>query len=865
MNRKEALSLILRSEAAVIRGVGRAYGRTILKYGEKRYDARHVSEALGNAGEPFIILGGKTGTGPDVQETKIPLTLFEELGLGPLGCFIDGAPILPVPMKAADLLRRGIPGGFWTAFEFGACSWAEDGAWETEFPGTEFPGTGFPEIPFRETFFRHLDFLRTYGIPGGAVLESPEEAAALLGSYLSGPGAGENCRILIFLRRNFFRLLGGIAPEEGEEFPDTLSPRPGAVFRLYETLLKDTGISKDPWDILILTDPGEFLADAGEGRFNRLGNINARLRLGIFTGGKSCGINPLFDHGNNAVKRFFGIQGEARDLTRYLFRDLRIPCPLPPSADLFHNPVRRPPEPFPDGDDAAEHLSGQQNFWSTVVTHGCRFRILGKFQGLNIPLYKDELELFPFNPSPARIFPEDTNIADPEEGRLPVFSKLNREQRDYFLYWREEFRKERHPAANLPCIYLYARELILTMGGGNPGEYFRELLSLWRIYRGGIPKLDRFFPNWLVDFAVLYGIAGTALDELLPFAEDAGNGMLKDLFLHKNHIEQKHPVLLKNLIVLFPDKTRMTLQNENPFLAAKVEAALNKIDRYLQERCQKNLFEFFYPSGAVPLHITAFAPFDDLGLSSYSAEWMGFCEHEPLKQFLNALVLYLYARLKGRSDWPIKSGVSPRGYGHPWHQIIDEALGFPIEPEAPFPGISPDEKKPVPAKLRIETEKLTRLREESDKVRELLRIEADEAWKLIPSEKAGFPQGAAFSVTPEESRTRGSPEAAGEAAPAQAGETGNTGVPDGNPAGFLAALDTTERAALKLIARRETREELEALAKTAGVMPELLIDGINEKFQGYFQDLLIVTEQNVPVVQKEYIEAFRKLQFLGST
>jgi hypothetical protein len=111
---------------------------------------------------------------------------------------------------------------------------------------------------------------------------------------------------------------------------------------------------------------------------------------------------------------------------------------------------------------------------------------------------------------------------------------------------------------------------------------------------------------------------------------------------------------------------------------------------------------------------------------------------------------------------------------------------------------------------------------------------------------------------------RVTPETAGEADPAQAGETGNAKVPSGNLAGFLAALDTTEQAALKLIARQETREELEALAKTAGAMPELLIDGINEKFQDYFQDLLILTEQNMPIIQKEYIEAFQKLQFLGN-
>jgi hypothetical protein len=801
MNREQPFSLILRAESVVVQGVGRAFGRTVLKHGKNRYDARELSEALGN------------NTDAAAGETRISRAALEQLGLGPLGCFIDGTPILPVPLRAADLLDR-IPEGFWTGFEYGACPWTEQAK---------------PETLFR----RHLDFLRIYGISGGVVLNAPEEAANLLGPYLSALSAEENCRILVFTRRNFFRRLTGITGEKEDEIPDTFSLCPGVTCCLYKALLKRPEVLKGQWEILILIDPEEFLDYAGEKRFNRLRSVKARLRLGIFTGGGET----ILTERNAVLDRFFGIQGETRDLAWYLFRPLHASFALPSLKKTFSKQVRKPPEPFASGEKEDGRGFPQLDFWNTEVTHGGRFEVQRKFQGLNISVYKEELDLFSFDPPAGDeqdkgIFPG----LDMEDDRFPVFGKLTREQQNGFLHWRGEFRRGRIPAAGFPCVCLYARELILAMGGRESRGYFRELLKLWRTFRAGIPKLDRLFPGWLMDFAVLYNIAGDVLDELLLFAEDAESGILKDLYLHQKYIAQDNPVLLKDLLTLLPGKTRMLLrgENESPRLAGEVETALNRIDEYLRKTCGKRFLEFFYPSLTTPLDITAFAPYDDLGQSSYSAEWMRFCEHRPLKQFLDALVLYLHARLKGCGEWPLKNSGPHPWRRHPWRRLIDEALGFPPEPDTPVREAPPAKKAAVSEGFRLAAEKLPLLREESDMVRELLRIEVDEA----PAGKAAVERAERPAVV----------EAAGDA------ETQR-----GNPAGFFAGLEETEKAVLTLLSRNGTREELEALAKTAGTMPELLIDRINEKFQELFRDLLIDTEAEGLGIQDEYREMVRDL------
>jgi hypothetical protein len=793
MKRDQPFSLVLRAESAVVQGVGSAYGRTVLKQGKNLYDARKLSEALGNR------------TDVTAGETRISRAALEQLGLGPWGCFIDGAPVLPLPLKAADLLGR-VPAGFWTGFEYGAYPRMEHADAET-------------------MFRRHLDFLRIYGIHGGALLQSPEEAASLLGPRLSALSARENCRILVFARRNFFRGLAGINPQDGEKIP-------GVTCCLYEVLLKNLEVLKDRWDILILLDPGEFLDDAGEARFNRLRSVKTRLRLGIFTGGEKTMLN----HRNTVLDRFFGIQGEMRDLVRYLFQDPRAACALPSLKKTFPRQVRQAPEPFAAGEKEDGRGFPQLDFWNTVVTYGGRFEILRKFQGLNISIYKEELDLFLFDP-PVRDEPDEGIFPafDMEEDRFPVFGKLSGEQRSRFLHWRGEFRRGRIPAFSFPCVCLYARELILAMGGREPYGYFRELLKLWRTFRAGIPKLDRLFPGWLIDFAILYNIADDVLDELLLFAEDTESGILKDLYLHRKYIVRDDPVLLKDLFFLLPAKTRILLRDEgeSPRLAGEVETALNRIDKCLRQTSGKKILEFFYPSLSSPLCFTAFTPYDDLGKSSYSAEWMRFGEHRPLKQFLDALVLYLHNRLKGRGVWPL-TGYDPRlpaGGPHPWRRLIDEALGFPPETDAPAGETPPDRKAAACGGFRIAAEKLPLLREESDRVRELLRIETDET----PCNAALGESGAAERKAVLEAAAY-------------------TEARRETPADFFAGLEEAEKAVLALISRNGTREELEALAKTAGTMPEILIDGINEKFQELFRDLLIDTEAEKLGIQSEYGE-----------
>jgi hypothetical protein len=151
---KEKLSLIVHCYADIQRGVGRAYALPVLKYGAKRWSARKVSEKLGPEG---IALDGKW----------VKRETLENLGIGPLGRFVDGAPITPVRLKPRELLYRGGEdlGRFCSDFEFDRNRWIRSAE---------------PEA----LFAAHLDFLRAYGISGGLIAGKEAEAARFLAAYL---------------------------------------------------------------------------------------------------------------------------------------------------------------------------------------------------------------------------------------------------------------------------------------------------------------------------------------------------------------------------------------------------------------------------------------------------------------------------------------------------------------------------------------------------------------------------------------------------------------------------------------------------------------------------------------------------------
>ncbi|GHV17250.1 hypothetical protein FACS189493_4530 [Spirochaetia bacterium] len=692
-------------------------------------------------------------------------------------------------------------------------------------------------------FRAHLDFLRTYGISGGIIAEPPQSAEALR-TYLPVLTEADAKTLIVMPRAYYRRYWEGDSDSVGTgttaalpvnqtiEGVSLLSPWfQGQGICFYESLPYNLKPLKPGCDILILINPEAFLAEAGVSEFIRLKEINARLRLGILADGEA-----ILSSVSKELKNIFSVKGDMKELARYVFRNPSIPCPLPaaykPESGEPPREFRKPSKPFAAG--------------------AYRFAVLRKFQGLNFPELKEEIDLFSCDGGTVPIpLPDETPPG-------PVFSRLTGEQRNYFFFWRGEFRRGRIRDTNTVYIYLYARELILAMGNRNPEPCFRELLALWQRYRTTRPALDSCFPGWLTGFAILYGITETALRETLPLAVHIQDPFFRDIALHKKYIESDTAPALADFLPLLTDKTRMLISDDEREgklnLAKNTETALAAIESYLRSGPGKKFLEFFYPPTTVPVLVEPFTFFIDAGNSAYTAEWIRFSEHTPLKDFLETLVRYIEGQLRSRNDDAYSHRRSqkrrpqarPGGppcedpwRGGPWQGIVDAALGFGDGDATAFP--------PRVKPIRLEAKRLARLREESDVVRELLRIEED-GGRAAPGER---------TVDGETADTPGNSIDNSKTTHEYA-STDNTATQKDQKTeslnGFLAGLGDAETAALRIIAEGggAIRGRLEEFARQHHTMPDALIDRINEQFLKKAGDLLIDDTGDNPVLYGQY-------------
>jgi hypothetical protein len=846
----EKLSLVLRCAPVTEQGVGRAAAAPFLKYNKKLFSAPALSRQFRSA---YIAL----------EDKWVRRETLEQKGIGSLGRYINGETLEPFGVKPRSIFFREdgeLPGelrGLWEDFEFDRDCWKKYGG-------------------EKESFSAHLDFLRAWGLSGGIVSRDREKTAAFLASWLKSlaaelertvqdpgdlfdaplPGTRRrdlepkvrwpgfpSGRVLVLMQPGFWgKWLEKELPQSGEG-PHTVpagkysgasslsDPRfRGIGLGFYRDFLKVRG-REAGWDMFILVGPEEALW-SGESfdrdLFRALTAIKTRLRLGVFfssvfSGSRELSPNPRTENlSAKEMKFFFGIRGNMTEIEKYLIRETGDFLSLPPVRPRLPPVILRPPSPWRGRDkDAAA-------FREEIIIGGGRFFVEARFTGLRSAEYRTEQEYFfrARRTRPAKNGPV-TEEAEPD------FNRLSPEKRELFFWWRSEFREGRNRETSRSFLLLYARELVLLMGG-KPEEAFEELHRLWEAYREIYPDLDGRFPKWLVDFAILYKVnEKTVSPALLGFPPPAA-GLAGDLYLHKKYIEENNSLVTKDLEALLPGGRAFSRLEFSVGLRERAIEAfgvmLNTIDKFLRQSYGKKLLEFFYPLPPRKESIAAFEGLGGLGHSSYAAERLSFAAHRPFLSFLASLASFLEYRLLK------EKGLNPPG--NPPH----------LDPLWKYLAGLDDSDGPIPEELglpqvELEREKISRLREESDAVRELLRVEReDENLPPAASPLAPFPSPRSTSgstlLTP----------------PATSCFSPSTLRPPPSPfSSFLESLSETERIALELIAGGGGRKELEELARKTGTMTELILDGINGRFMEDRGDLLLeISLDEEPRIQAEY-------------
>jgi hypothetical protein len=826
------------------KGTGSAWGLPLVRDGKNRYSAQAASRALKAAG----IRAGAEASGEDGG-----LFSGEELaklGVGPLGRYTGGEPIKPLPLKPEHFFRAGT---------FPACSA------RNFFAGIEFENTAWHAGGDFPSLFRfHLEFLRTWGFSGGLAVPGEKTGGTFVPladylRFLHKEGRETGGKILAAMETDFFKksllpLLpeaepfaagdAGKIPLGNAEGGESLLAAgvSGAGLVLYETLPPNLKILKARCDILLAVETER----ADPSHLALLGEIDARLVLVILITDKGA------DYKSGLLKQTGISDISGADTEARLFRSLIPTSPggKPPPLPFARTPPGKTspsendeavPAWFSPGwvraaalgsgelpgreEAAALGLLPQWEAGRTETAGGAVFAAVSRFAGIRVSDFRDEQALYYADspgPEPKRPGTAPVFAAPPESGEA-AFEKLDNKQRAFFLYWRDQCRRGNYILPELAApdgnaesrrkagleyyIEVYARELILSMGHEGPMKGFLALRELFHEYDAPCPALGNILFRFLVDFAVIYGIAGQAFgllfDSLPPLIErqeasgtagkiDPALAMLLDFALFRFFIEEKRSpengegkideYLLPFIKVLLPKKARKNLAEKSA--EEKFGGALVRLDRRLREDWNKSFFEFFCPPSPVRSDFRAFEKCPGAGSSAYTVYRFSFSGHRPLVSALEDLALN-----PGSTELP--AGARPPSFS-------------------------------------LETNLVGELRRESDEVREML---AKNGTPENPSPKTAL-VNAAKRLPPRSGSFPGE-------------QTPRYAAPDSAlMEKFILSLSGAEQNALALLLDGKDIGEAEA-------------DRINAAFNGRFGDLLVVYEDGRPSIPNEYLSILK--------
>lgn len=114
---------------------------------------------------------------------------------------------------------------------------------------------------------------------------------------------------------------------------------------------------------------------------------------------------------------------------------------------------------------------------------------------------------------------------------MPQYSQLTLPQKNYYFYWRSELLRGRYLKSDYSYIYLFVYEILNLPDKIPPKEGLELLVSLWREYRGALPRLDASLSGWVQDYCLVHRLSAPT-DRVREFLSEAiAAAPLKEFYL----------------------------------------------------------------------------------------------------------------------------------------------------------------------------------------------------------------------------------------------------------------------------------------------------------------------------------------------
>ena len=115
---------------------------------------------------------------------------------------------------------------------------------------------------------------------------------------------------------------------------------------------------------------------------------------------------------------------------------------------------------------------------------------------------------------------------------FPQYAQLNRRQRAWYLWWREQVRAEVYLPTDYAYILLYLFELINLPAEGELAALHRDLMAkVWVAYRKTYPQLDHYACEWLCDYCLIHQLSAPVLYLMPALGHILMTANLKEFYL----------------------------------------------------------------------------------------------------------------------------------------------------------------------------------------------------------------------------------------------------------------------------------------------------------------------------------------------
>lgn len=194
---------------------------------------------------------------------------------------------------------------------------------------------------------------------------------------------------------------------------------------------------------------------------------------------------------------------------------------------------------------------------------------------------------------------------------VPQYSQMNRPQLEWYLWWREQFRKGEYVDTDYSYLLLFAYELIHLATKIDPLSVRDGLCRLWEHYREVFHQLDSYLPEWICDCCLIHRLPPPQLEgKLLGAAMSHCNlkefylisaqedGYLRALLLfcsnydyHRSKFctEQNAPLFERTVFGALGEISRRTGEDGKPFSKMGLEDSRMVRDAYMGALCASRI------------------------------------------------------------------------------------------------------------------------------------------------------------------------------------------------------------------------------------------------------------------------------------